>query len=71
MSAKPTISISKTKQTITEDFIFSHFHANCCTGGKPIQKGDVRKKLRFFFRDLNSVIKGVNIYVAYQTKASL
>ena len=50
MSAKPTISISKTKQTITEDFIFSHFHANYCTGGKPIQKRDVRKKLRFFSR---------------------
>ena len=39
----------KTKQTITEDFDFSHFHTNYCTGGKPIQKGDVGKKLRFFF----------------------
>ena len=39
----------KTKQTITEDFNFSHFHTNYCTGGKPIQKGDVGKKLRFFF----------------------
>ena len=45
----PTISISKTKQTITKNFIFSHFHANYCTGGKPIQKGDGGKKLRFFF----------------------
>ena len=39
----------KTKQTITEDFIFSHFHTNCCTGRKLIQKGDVEKKMRFFF----------------------
>ena len=28
----------KTKQTITEDFIFSHFHINCCTGRKLIQR---------------------------------
>ena len=41
MSAKPTISISKTKQTITKDLISSHFHANYCAGGKPIQKRDV------------------------------
>ena len=40
----------KTKQTITEDFIFSHFHANFCTGRKRIQKGDVGKKMRFFSR---------------------
>ena len=67
MSAKPTISISKTKQTITKDFIFSHFHANYCTGGKPIQKRDVRKKVRFFSRP-KFRIQRVK-YVAYQTQA--
>ena len=67
MSAKPTISISKTKQTITEDFIFSHFHANYCTGGKPIQNGDGGKKLRFFSRP-KFRIQRVK-YVAYQTQA--
>ena len=50
-----------TKQIITEDFIFSHFHANYGTGGKPIQKGDVGNKLGFFSRDLNSVFKGLNM----------
>ena len=47
----------KTKQTKTEDFIFSHFHANFCTGRKRIQKGDIGKKMRFFFRNLTSVSK--------------
>ena len=61
--------MSKTKQTITEDYILSHFHANYCTGGKPIQKGNVGKTLRFLFRDPNSVFKEVK-YVAYQTQAS-
>ena len=56
------MSISKTKQTIAEDFIFSHFHANYCTGGKPIQTGDVGKTLRFLFRDPNSVFKELNKY---------
>ena len=59
----------KTKQTITEDIIFSHFHAKFCSGRKLIQKGDVGKKMLFFFRDLNSVFKEVK-YVAYQTQAS-
>ena len=39
----------KTKQTITEDFICSHFHSNFCSGRKLIQKGGVGKKMRFFF----------------------
>ena len=30
--------------------MFSHFHANNCADGKPIQKGDVGKKMRFFLR---------------------
>ena len=39
-----------TKQTITEDFSFSHFYANFCTGRKLIQKGYVGKKMRCFSR---------------------
>ena len=50
-----------TKQTITEDIIFSHFHANFCSGRKLIHKGDVGKKMSFFFRDLNSVFKGLTM----------
>ena len=36
----------KTKQTITEDIIFSHFHANFCSGRKLNQKADVGKKVQ-------------------------
>ena len=53
----------KTKQTITEDIIFSHFHANFCSGRKLIHKGDVGKKMRFFFSRPKFRIQRVNYVV--------
>ena len=52
------------KKTVTEDFIFSHFHANYCTGGKPIQKGLCWKETAFFFSRPKFRIQRVK-YLAY------
>ena len=54
---------------MTEDFIFSHFHANFCTGGKPIKTGECWKETGFFWRPKFRIQRLK--YVAHETQVSL